>query len=108
MSGGAEVVESSDDYNACPGEKGTFLHSCIHHLLAGKLATLPEGQRETEEGGAPFQIGDDSISESSSESESDNGEPKPEKTNDEPGESSPEEASAQGKREARHLPSCFL
>uniref|UniRef100_A0A8I3S632 Caspase recruitment domain family member 8 n=1 Tax=Canis lupus familiaris TaxID=9615 RepID=A0A8I3S632_CANLF len=89
------VEGSSDDHHNAPSEeKG------IYRLLACKLATLQEQQGETEEGGKPLQIGEDSSSEdssseNSSQSESDNEEPEPEKTNGEPGESSIEEASAQ-------------
>ncbi|XP_038439670.1 uncharacterized protein LOC102153616 isoform X1 [Canis lupus familiaris] len=95
------VEGSSDDHHNAPSEeKAALLHSGIYRLLACKLATLQEQQGETEEGGKPLQIGEDSSSEdssseNSSQSESDNEEPEPEKTNGEPGESSIEEASAQ-------------
>ncbi|CAD7690920.1 unnamed protein product [Nyctereutes procyonoides] len=78
-------VASDDHHNAPSEEKAALLHSGIYRLLACKLATLQEQQGETEEGGKPLQIGEDSSSEdssseNSSQSESDNEEPEPEKT----------------------------
>ncbi|XP_045859620.1 uncharacterized protein LOC123940709 [Meles meles] len=100
MSRRVGVAESSDDPHNAPSEgKG------ISQLLPCKLASLQEGQGETEGGRTPPQTGGDSSSESSSESESDNEEQEPEQTNGEPGGSCAEEASAQTKEwEEKELP----